>query len=158
MSDSLTVLVGQSHLFVSVYDSPVLVYALLVSVYVGQSHCVSLFLVSFSLCRTVSLSDSLTVLVYAFVSVYVSVLASVYVGQSHCVVYALLVSVYVVSVYVGQSHCVGLCLVSFSLCRTVSLFQSMSVSVYVGQSHCFSLFLVSFSLCRTVSLCWSMPC
>ena len=71
-----------------------------------------------------------------------------------------------VSVYVGQSHCVGLCLVSFSLCHTVSLcsFQSMSdsltvlvyallVSIYVGQSHCVSLCLVSFSLCRTVSLC-----
>ena len=90
MSDSLTVL--------SV--------TVLVSVYVGQSHCVSLFLVSFSLCRTVSLcwsmpmpclfqsmSDSLTVLVYSLL----------------------------VSVYVGQSHCVSLCLVSFSLCRTVSL-------------------------------------
>ena len=79
------------------------------------------------------MSDSLTVLVYALL----------------------------VSVYVGQSHCVSLCLVSFSLCRTVSLcsFQSMSdsltvlvyallVSVYVVQSHC-----VRFSLCRTVSLC-----
>ena len=71
----------------------------LVSVYVGQSHCVSLFLVSFSLCLTVSLcwfqsmSDSLTVLVYAL-------LVSVYVGQSHCVSHSLLVSV-----YVGQSHC-----------------------------------------------------
>ena len=76
-------------------------------------------------------------------------------------VYALLVSV-----YVGQSHYVSLCLVSFSLCRTVSLcwFQSvldsltvlvysLLVSVYVGQSHC-----VSFSLCRTVSLCLSMSC
>ena len=94
MSDSLTVLV----------------YALLVSVYVGQSHCVSLCLVSFSLCRTVSLcwfqsmSDSLTVLVYAL-------LVSVYVDS---------LTVFV-SVYVGQSHCVSLCLVSFSLCRTVSL-------------------------------------
>ena len=68
MSDSLTVLV----------------YALLVSVYVGPSHCASLSLVCFSLCRTVSLCwfqsvlDSLTVLVY-------SLLVSVYVGQSHCV-------------------------------------------------------------------------
>ena len=78
-----------------------------------------------SLTVLVSVSDSLTVLVYAL-------FVSVYVGQSHCVpclfqfqsmsdsltvlVYALLVSV-----YVGQSHCVSLCLVSFSLCRTVSL-------------------------------------
>ena len=78
-----------------------LVYALLVSVYVGQSHCVGLCLVS---CQ--SMSDSLTVLVCLVVSVYVR----------HLTVLVLLVSV-----YVGQSHCVSLCLVSFSLCRTVSL-------------------------------------
>ena len=77
MSDSLTVLV----------------YALLVSVYVGQSHCVSLCLVSVLSDSLTVLSDSLTVLVYALL----------------------------VSVYVGQSHCVSLFLVSFSLCRTVSL-------------------------------------
>ena len=129
MPDSLTVLVyarfQSSHCctvslcsFQSMSDS-----LTVFSVYVRQSHCVSLCHVSFSLCRTVSLcwfqsmSDSLTVLVYSLlVSVYVYVL---------------------VSVYVGQSHCVSLCLVSFSLCRTV----------------CVSLFLVSFSLCRTVSLC-----
>ena len=85
----------------------------LVSVCVGQSHCVSLFLVSFSLCRTVSLV-CLCRTVYVLVSFSLCL-------QSHCVqsmsdsltvlVYALLVSV-----YVGQSHCVG-----FSLCRTVSL-------------------------------------
>ena len=105
MSDSLTVLVS------------VCVYALLVSVYVGQSHCVGLCLVMFQ-----SMSDSLTVLV------------SVYVGQSHCVslclvsfslcrtvslcwfqsgltvlVYSLLFSLFTVLVSVGLCRTVSLC-------------------------------------------------
>ena len=88
-----------------------LVYALLVSVYVGPSHCASLSLVCFSLCRTVSLCwfqsvlDSLTVLVY-------SLLVSVYIGQSHCVSFSLC-----------RTVCVGLCTV---------LVYALLVSVYVG--------------------------
>ena len=50
-----------------------LVYALLVSVYVGQSHCVSL-------CRTLTVSCRTV-----YVGQDYALLVSVYVGQSHCV-------------------------------------------------------------------------
>ena len=92
MSDSLTVLV----------------YSLLVSVYVRQSHCVSLCLVSFSLCRTVSLSLCV-----------------------HCVGLCLIVSVYVV-----QSHCVLVYALFQSMSDSLTLVYALLVSVYVGQSLC----------------------